>query len=179
MGSLKAAFSALSGPPRPSTRPRTLVTPLKEGFVKGSPGSGRGVLVGSLSQPDTVATVAAALAIASELRGAQVVYSPSPLGGLVAIVHPSRAGLDDVDRLISAESARLFKNGRTSSRLWSGAMDANVREKARTYGQMQLLEGFFRMEDQTRRTGELQQAAFTAALQKFNSRVAVRVGGVR
>lgn len=179
MTALKAVFGQLSGPPRPGSRTRSIVAPLKEGFVKGSPGSGRGALVGSLSQPDTVATVAAALALASEIQGAQVVYSSSPLGGLVAIVHPSRSGLDDADRLIATESVRLFKNGRTSVRLWAGAMEASVREKARTYGQMLLLENYFRMEDHSRRANELQQASFTSALQKFHSRAAVRVGGVR
>ena len=179
MEAMNTVFAALSGPPRPSVKNRVLVTPLQEGFVKATPGCARGVLVGSLSQPDTIAVMAAALALASEIQGAQVVYTPSPIGGFVALVHPARMGLDDADRLIAGESARLFKYGRASVRLWAESSDRNLREKARTLGQMLSVENYFRIEDHLRRSNELQQAAFNAALQKFNSRACVRVGGVR
>ncbi len=176
---LTTVFGGLQGPARPARRDRTIVSPLKEGFVPDAPGCGRGVFVGSISQPDTIATLAAALAIASEVHGTQVLYSPSPVSGLVSIVHASRTGLDDVDRLVAAEANRLFKNGRVTVRLWSETADLRTREKARIYGQMLLLENFFRMDDLVRRTGEVSQADFVSALQKFYSRSCVRVGGVR
>ncbi len=176
---LTTVFGGLQGAARPAKRDRTLVSPLVEGFINGASGSGRGVLVGSLSQPGTVAVLAAGFALASEVPGAQVMYTPSPIGGLVVIVHPSRSGLDDVDRLLASEANRLYRNGRTSVRLWAEISDQRTREKARLHGQMLLLENFFRMEDLVRRAGEVSQSDFVAALQKFYSRSCVRVGGVR
>jgi hypothetical protein len=176
---LTNVFGGLQSSARSVKRNRTLVSPLKEGFVQDSPGCGRGVPVGSLSHPDTLSVLAAAFAIASEVNGAQVMYSPTPIGGLVAIVHPSRTGLDDVDRLVAAEANRLFRNGRVSVRLWAETADQRTREKARIYGQMLLLENYFRMEDLVLRAGEVSQASFVSGLQKFYSRSCVRVGGVR
>ena len=176
---LTSVLGALQGGDRPTRRQRTLVSHLKEGFVQDSNGSGRGVAVGSLSQPETLDVLAAAFAISSEVPGAQVMYSVSPIGGLVCVVHPSREGLAGVDDLIAGQSSRLYRTAVSSLRLWVSTAEKSTRERARFYGQMLSVEGFFRMEDVARRAEQVSQAGFVNALRKFDSRVAVRAGGVR
>jgi hypothetical protein len=175
---LTEVFHALRGPDRPAKQERRLVS-TTSGFVGDAPGSGRGALIGSMSRQDTLDTMAAAFAIASEVADAQVMVTVSPLGGLVAVVHPSREGLDGVDDLVAREANRLYKTGLATVRLWAETAAATPREKARAYGQMGLLEGFFRMEDHVRRAAAVSQAGFVEALKKFDSRNCVRVGGVR
>lgn len=150
-----------------------------EGFVSGTPGSGLGAFVGSFGKQDTLATLAAGFAIATETQGAQVVYTPSPIGGLVTVIHPSRDGLAETDRLIAGDSARLFAVGRATLLRWLDTADRSQREKARLYGQMMGYERFFRLQDVAERATEIRQVDFVNALQKFQSRSCVRVGGVR
>jgi hypothetical protein len=169
----------LDGPQRPPKSERALIAPQRERFVEDGDGCGRGVAVKSLSMQETLDTLAAAFAIAGEIPGAQVLYTPSAIGGLVSVVHPIREGLDDVDRLVAGEANRLYRTGLSSVRLWAETAGSLTREKARLYGQILLLENFFRTEDMVRRAASVSQAGFTAALKKFDSRACVRAGGVR
>ncbi len=150
-----------------------------EGIVPGATGSGRAVAVGPMSRAESLAVVAAALAIANETPGTQVVYTPSSIGGLVCIVHPNREGFLDTDRLVTNEGARLYPSGLAAVRLWVATADGLPREKARMYGQQLSAEPYFRMEDLKNRAAVVSQAEFVAALQKFRTGACVRVGGVR
>lgn len=177
--SLKRAFIGLkvSDPVEPARR--KAAEPDGELFVPGVPGAGRSVVVGSLADPDTIAVMAAALAVQSEVPGAVAIYTPTPFAGLVSVVHPRHSGFADVDRTVSRDGARLFSTGLAAVRAWVDAIDAAPREKARVYGQMLLMERGFRLDDLKARAVRLDQASFAAALRKFHSAGCVRVGGVR
>jgi hypothetical protein len=158
---------------------RNVVEQTNRGVVPGASGVGRAVLIGSSSRAESLAVLAAALAIANETPGAQVVNSVTPIGGLVCIVHPSRDGLDDVDRMVTSESARLYTPGLTAVRLWAATTQGLTREKARAYGQMLAHESYFRMEDLVSRAGLVSQSDFMVAMNKFRTGACVQVGGVR
>ena len=176
---LKAAFSGLEAadPAEPSQREPG--EPVGELYVQNVPGSGRAAFVGSLAEPDTIAVLAAALAIQSDVPGSAAIYTPSPFAGLISVVHPRRNGFATVDRTVSRDAARLFLTGRSAVIAWIDSIDARPREKARIYGQMLLLERGFQLNDLKVRAMRLDQASFTTALRKFHSAGCVRVGGMR
>lgn len=176
---LKSAFEGLESADFAEPAMRRATVPSGEMFVPRVPGSGRAAVVGSLTDPGTIAVVAAALAVQSEVPGAVVVYTPSPLGGLVSVVHPRRSGFADLDRKLSGDAASLYATGLAAVRAWVDTIDTAPREKARTYGQMLLLERGFRLSDLKSRAARMDRASFAAALRKFHSAACVRVGGVR
>ena len=159
MDSLKAAFGSLEAadPAEPSQRKPG--EPDGELFVPDVPGSGRAAVVGSLAEPETIAALAAALAIQYDVPGSTAVYTPSSLPGLISVVHPRRTGFAGVDRIVSRDAARLFLTGRTAVLAWVDAIDARPREKARVYGQMLLLERGFQLNDLRVRAARLDQAS--------------------
>lgn len=182
MKAVEAVTSALGTLPkqgRPDRTPLNALPQAQEGFVQGASGAGRAVVVESTGRSDTLAVIAAGLAIASEVPGARLVYTPSPHGGVVCLTHPSRTGFEDLDRLITREDARLLPTALVSVRLWADTAGSLTRDKARLYGQMLGLEPFFRMEDLRTRAYEVDHAAARNALQKFHTSKCVRVGGSR
>ncbi|RYG47212.1 insulinase family protein [bacterium] len=114
----KAAEAALTGrqpepgeakPPKGNARP----IPYK------GPGAARAVAVGSFRAPETVAVLAAALAVANDIPGAFVTYTPSDEKGLVTVGHAEEAAaLEAIDRM---EPDNLFGRGRTLARRWLAA----------------------------------------------------------
>ena len=174
-----AVFGPLQTKGRPNRTPLNALPQTQEGFVQGASGAGRAVVVESTGKSDTLAVIAAGLAIASEVPGARLVYTPSPHGGVVCLTHPSRTGFDDLDRLVTREGSRLLATGLASVRLWADTASSLTRDKARLYGQMLGLEPYFRMEDLRTRAYEVDQATLLAALQRFHTSKCVRVGGVR
>jgi hypothetical protein len=177
------AFNALFASLKPVGQVANLTrSPLEqknEGVVPSASGVGRAVAIGSSSKAESLAVLAAALAVANEFPGTQVVFTPSSLGGLVSIVNPSKDAFDDLDRVVTNESARLFRSGSLALRLWAASTDSSLRDKARTYGQMLAHENFFRMQDLVSRAGQVSQSDFALAMNKFRSGVCIRVGGVR
>lgn len=178
----KALIEALKSLPVQGPVPRanrTLIDQRQQAVVPGAAGSGRAVAIGPMSRTESLAVIAAALAIANETPGAQVLYTPSAIGGLVCIVHTRLDGFADTDRLVTNEAPRLYPSGLAAVRLWADTADASSRIKSRMYAQQLTAETYFRMEDLKLRAATVSQADFIAALQKFRSGACVRVGGVR
>jgi len=177
------ALAALIGPlaqKGPATKVvRTVIEQTREGVVPDAHGAGRAVAIGSMSRAESLAVIAAGLSIANEIPGAQLVFTPTAIGGLVCLVHPTRQGFDDLDRLVTSESARLYTSGIVALRLWAQTADELPREKARMFGQMLSAESYFRTEDLKTRAAQVSQSDFVAALQRLRTRQSVRVGGVR
>ena len=177
------ALTALLQPLKPKGRVPNealkAVPQTQEAIVGSTNGSARGAVVGSFGKSETLATIAAALAIASEVHGAHVVVGVSPIGGVVSIVHPVRGGLDDVDRLVQREPDRLLVIAKSAVRLYASTTNGECREKAEAFAQMLLTEPYFRMQDVIARAGDLTQADIAAALQKFLTANCVMAGGTR
>ncbi len=156
---------------------RTLQPPTGEQVVPNASGRARGVVVGSMGKANTLAILAAGFALAADCPGAAISYNPSPHQGVVALLHPGRGGLDDVDRLIDEESARLSSNGRLALLRWIMNTERSPRDMARMNGQMLSGETFFRTEDLMRRAERLTDADVLVALQSFISTKCVRAAG--
>lgn len=176
---LESLFKSLPKSTKRVAQLRILESPTQEAIIPNANGRARGVMVGSASKTETLAVLAAGFALAVECPGATVSYAPSPHESLVSLLHPNRTGLDTVDRLIASEPDRLFQIGKSVLLRWIATAQNNSRENARTYGQMLIYEGFFRLEDLLRRANELTRNDFNKALNMFNSENCVRVGGER
>jgi len=86
-----------------------------EGF-----GEGRAAIVGGFDNPKTAASLAASLAVASDVEGSFVTYTPSAQRGLVIVGQTERtAGIGlRVDELKEGDYPRLFEIGRYLARSW-------------------------------------------------------------
>lgn len=85
--------------------------------IKSNYGTARGTVVSGLQNPSTLATLAAGLALASELEEAFFTYTPSTRSGcaLIGQVFPTDAFAEVVDQ---TDPASLFARGRTLLKEW-------------------------------------------------------------
>ena len=83
-------------------------------------GEARAALVGGYQEMSTVAALAAALALASELNDAFVIYTPSKQNGLVIVGHTDEdSGLGlRIDAMQDADMAQLFNRGKLMATEW-------------------------------------------------------------
>ena len=179
IAAMTSAFQNLDKNDLSERNDRKQFTRTSVGFASSTPGVGRAVFVPSFDHATTLAVLAAAFAISNEVNGAQMVYTPTPLGGLVSVVHPQREGLATVDGVIRGSPGRLFVIGRTALKAYFETIDDRSRDKARVYGQMLLLKRSFRIDSVKRLAASVTEQQFMAAVMKFHSSNAVRVGGTR
>jgi hypothetical protein len=118
----RAASAALASLAPAAASDRRLRPAGKAGTATASDaiGEARGALVGSFAEPGTAATLAAALALASEREGAFVTYTPSVENGLIVVGEEgSRPGFGAwVDSLKANDHARLFPVGKDLAERW-------------------------------------------------------------
>lgn len=179
MSAMKEIFSKLEGTVTTERADREPASNNSVGFAKNTPGVGRAVYVPSLDHASTLPVLAAAMALSMDIEGSSVVYTPTPLGGLVSIVHPRRTGLAGLDTSIRGAPQRLYGLGRAALRVYFDTIDAQSREKARLYGQMLLLQRSFKIDSVKHQASLVSQSQFRTALQKFHTSNAIRVGGTR
>ena len=85
--------------------------------VAGSAGAGAFALaVGSVDQRTTLATLATALALASEVEGSSVTYTPSPRDGVVLLQNP--AASDELRRVVHRGDTGLRNRSLNLARRW-------------------------------------------------------------
>lgn len=140
-----------------------------EQSVPDAKGRARGVACESLGKKNTLASLAAAFGLAAEVPGASIAYTPGPRGGVVAIIHPNRSGLDRVDTLIDAYSDQIATNGQATLLDWIDGLEKSPRERARTYSQTLPGESFFRIEDVRLRASRMESADIVSALDEFRA----------
>lgn len=179
MSAMKEVFAAIEGTVTTERLDRKPASNNSVGFAKNTPGEGRAVYVPSLDHASTLPVLAAAMALSMDVEGSSVVYTPTPLGGLVSIVHPRRTGLAGLDAIIRGAPQRLYVLGRAAIKVYFDTIDAQSREKARLYGQMLLLQRSFKIDNVKNQASLVSQSQFRTAIQKFHTSSAIRVGGTR
>lgn len=139
-------------------------------------GEARALPVPAYDDGRTVATLAAALAIASELDDAFVIYTPSVRAGLVVLGRTGeRSGLDA--RVAAADPASLWERGRLLVGAWLRRQTADPGANASLRGLL-LAQATDATPDRMREAIDaMDYARFAAAVANFKGPGAVRVKG--
>lgn len=141
-------------------------------------GEARAVAVGPYREPETMATLAAALALATREEGAFVTYTPTLRPGLVILGNPTRrTGLLGRLRDPAAEPTAAF--GRLLARAW-------LDRQLRTPSGITSLRGLLLVQSVNARPEQMSEAIaaftpaqFAEALTRFRADEAISVGGNR
>ena len=139
-------------------------------------GEARAVPVPSYSEPMTAATLAAALAIASDTEAAFVTYTPSGRPGLVVL---GRAGENSGlgAKLASANAASLWPRGKPLAERWLRAQTDDPGANASLRGLLLAQSPDYTPDRIKEAIAELTYAQFAAAVESFTSANAVAVTG--
>ncbi len=135
-----------------------------------SSGEARGAIVPSFKMPQTVAALAASLAISSELAGCFVIYTPSDRAGLVLIGRTeSSSGLGAfIDSL--QRPADLYPRGRAMARQW-------VERQLQTPQGVGFLRGLLLCQGQSNRPEMMLQALDAMTQKQFEEGVQALTAG--
>lgn len=136
------------------------------------------VRVPGFSDPRTTATLAAALAIASELEEAFVTYTPTLQNGLVILgsTEGDAQPFAKVEEL-SKSGAWLFPRGRTIAEQWVKRQTMTPQASATYHGLIQIQAAGARPESMAENLKYLSQSEFNSALAKFRRGEATVIQG--
>jgi len=141
-------------------------------------GEARAALVGSFRETLTVATLAAGLAVGSELDDVFLSYTPSVDGGLVVVGRTTRNyGLGEA--FDNAQPAALFERGRTLARRWLERQLADPASLARVRGTLFVQGAALRPETMLENLRTMTFEDFKTGLARFGKAEAVIVEGQR
>jgi len=137
-------------------------------------GEARGALVSGASQMGTAASLAAALAIASEVHGCFVTYTPTNENGLILV---GKLGDEhDLDRFIDhAKPDQLFGLGRSLARQW--VVDRESPSEGTVRALMLAGDAASKPEDILQNLSEMSVEDFRAGFAKFTAGNTVSVMG--
>ncbi|AIE87539.1 peptidase, M16 family [Fimbriimonas ginsengisoli Gsoil 348] len=131
-----------------------------------SPGEFRAVSVPGYRSPDTAATLAAALALATVAEGLEVIYTPSGNRGLVLIGSPT----GDLSAINDAQAASLFDLGRILAARWVRNRLYEPETAAAFRGMLLVCERDLKPEIMLENLDSLQFAEFERAFNGFTGR---------
>lgn len=164
---LPSAVRSASPPPAEPTSGRTGID---------ESGHHRALPVGDIRSYRTVAALAAALALAADLKRPSVIYTPSASTGLI-VLGSLESGDSFRKRLNQSDPAALFERGRTLARRW-------VRQRLREPGEIVAFRGLLlvqapdlRPEMIVEQIDALPFAEFASAVAGFRGPKAIEVEG--
>jgi hypothetical protein len=161
----------------PAAEPRGRGVPGRSDVV--GIGEARGAFVGSYRDPETMATLAAAFAIASEFGDSFVSYTPTALNSMIVVGKTDgNSGLGRrVDALTAGDASRMFSAGKQMAQLWLDRQLADPHQAAFLRGLLLIHGEAQRPEIMSERIAEMTQDQFIKALDLFKeAKAAVAVG---
>ncbi len=142
-------------------------------------GEARSAPVPGFSDPKAASTLAAALALASELSDGFVIYTPSAQPGLVTLGHGSADPVLEkrLDGLSAVEVDRLFERGRALARAWTARQLQTSEGVAFLRGLLLSQDPAFRPEAMLQNLDAMRLSDFRAAVASFRAPRAFHVRG--